>query len=233
MTDSNNTVDATVQNEPLTPESTDNENVSVSNTKSLTKASLRKLMVSCIDSALEELGPIADISEEQLKKKTAELPSVLPDLTCTNKAPKVEANSAPSSSAAADLYGYGPSSPEPQKAFPDLEVRGRRSRPRYQRRNSVTKFSLCNALQQVQKEDREGNLKVHQQQPPAMNMLMMKRRMPVMGGGLTPSRQLWQHLYAKIDERPMKRTALALGTPMPSLTPVELPAAKRRRGSAA
>jgi hypothetical protein len=185
------------------------------------KASLRQLMVSCIDSALEELGPIGDVSVQQLKR---------PLPVATNTPPRT-------STADADPYGYGPASPEPITGCPELELREMIRRPRYQRRNSVTKFSLSCALKQVQQEDEEGK-HASPYPPQAAAMLMMKRR-TMTGGTMTPSRQLWQHLYSKLDERPLKRSALALGAGLPSLVghspivPVEMPDAKRRRGSAA
>ena len=144
------------------------------------KASLRRLMVSCIDSALEELGPLGDASQD-IKK--------LPATTNTS-------NTASSMPSAEELYGY--SAP---KICPELKLSGRiRRGPRYQRRGSVTKFSLSNALKQVQKEDREGKL-----QPMA-------------------SSPLWQHFYAKMDSQaPLKRTALNFSAP------AEGSSAKRRR----
>jgi hypothetical protein len=185
------------------------------------KASLRQLMVSCIDSALEELGTIGDVSEEQLKR---------PLPVATNTSPC-------SSTADADPYGYGPASPEPSKVCPDLGLHDNIRRHRYQRRNSVTKFSLSCALKQVQQDDEEGN-HVSPHSPQGTAMMMMKRRITA-GGTMTPSRQLWQHLYSKLDERPLKRSALTLSTGLPCLAspsvivPLKMPDAKRCRDSAA
>lgn len=149
------------------------------------KTSLRKLMVSCIDSALEELGPLGDLSKELQNSKP-----VLPP-------PSISSSSLPT---AEQLYGYGPASP---KVCPELQLRGRiRRGPRYQRRNSVTKFSLSSVLQQVQKDDLEGKLK--------------------------PVNPLFQRLY-KGDS--LKRAALNNfpKTTLHQALAVEGPAAKRRR----
>ena len=107
---------------------------------------------------------------------------------------------------AEELYGCNSSTASP---CPELQLRGRIRRPRYQRRGSVTKFSLSNVLKQVQKEDMEGSLKS------------------------SPSRQLWERLYSKMDDRPLKRTALNFAptsaTTIHSIA-AEGPVAKRRRG---
>lgn len=167
--------------------------------QAMTKSSLRKLMVSCIDSALEELGPLNDVAEDMKKP--------LPDTTTTTAATTTTATTTPNTSntslpTAEDLYGYS-SSP---KVCPELQLRRRPSR--YQRRGSVTKFSLSNALKQVQKEDLEGKL-----------------------AAPSPSQKLWERFYSKVDQRSLKRTTLSFA-PNPTIHAIAAtggPAAKRRR----
>lgn len=160
--------------------------------QALTKTSLRKLMVSCIDSALEELGPLSDVADE-LKIKP------LPNLAMTSA-------SSTSMPTAEELYGSSSSRPDPLRLRSPV-----RRPPRYQRRGSVTKFSLGNVLKQVQKEDTEGTSPLKP----------------------SPSRQLWERLYSKMDSRPLKRTALVFA-PLPATTVAtaaiaEGPATKRMR----
>lgn len=162
------------------------------------KSDLRKIMVSCIDSALEELGPLSASDLADLKAK----PLIPPDTS------NVAINSTPT---AESLYG---ALSEPTKIVPDLQIRGPMRRPRYQRRGSVTKFSLSCTLKDIQKDDHESNLKKFQ---------------PKLVGSMT-NRQLWHQLYTT-PIKPSAALSLNASGARP-LVPAELdmPAPKRRRG---
>lgn len=180
-------------------------------------SSLRKLMVSCIDTALEELGSPEHKHSSSRDQTTLSASPAKEELGYNSASPS-EATATPApeecgpSSPAIDL-GYGPVSPPGSpKLCLELQLRSRMRRSRYQRRNSVTKFSLEKVFQQVQKEDEK----------------QQKERKP-----LPP--QVWQRLYAKHGGHAMKRSSLdlynnhsssAISTATAS---VENPAHKQRR----
>lgn len=198
---------------PLKPvddgsQSGENKGSSPSVSSSDTKRTFRKLMVTCIDSALQELGALEDVRDPRIvegnEASSGRSPTSFDAPVATTSAPASEDN---------DPYGYGPASPEPAKACPQLQqVRGRSGRSRYQRRGSVTKFSLGDALKQVQKADSEGDLQEQSQNPV----------------GRSIGSPLW-HIYAKLDERPIKRTSLTFSRPASLAADTESPAVTKRR----
>ena len=184
--------------EEAAPESSSSSSSSKSTKEtSSNKRNLRAVMVSCIDSALEELGPIDASALARFEANPLPVPH--PATASASRTESSKTLVADSTTPTAESL-YGPSSPS-LKFSPNL-LRGGIPR-RYQRRNSVTKFSLSCALKEVQQDD------------PLLK--------PQLTGSMT-NRQLWHQLYNK---HPITGMKSATGSfEMPS-------SAKRRRGGLA
>jgi len=199
------------------------------------KRAMRKLMVACIDSALEELGPLtASVSNVVSSPEQDMAGANSPSTTSSAEDTKSTTASNPygyGEEQESNPYGYGPSSPP--AVCPELQLRARiRRAPRYQRRNSVTKFSLGNALQQVQKEDMEKGcgaalaLKDQLKIPSSLNK-----------NNLSPyHQQLWQKLcnptagsHEMTGQHSLKRASLSYMQPSLVAT-TDFVSSKRRRG---
>lgn len=230
MTDSSTTSIVT-QAEAVTAGQGSCMRTSISTPPAKTKSALRKIMVSCIDSALEELGPFTSTTEPLVggtMAATMTSPnSCLPPPAVTNNV-NVAVDSMPT---AESLYGY---EPEPAKIVltrEQLQLRMMRttSRPRYQRRNSVTKFSLSCAIKDIQSDDASAQRK-----------LTNLSSNPTLVGSMA-NRQLWHQLYATKMNDPtlLKPSSSSSSTGLPSFhaarvaPELERPAAKRRRGALA
>ena len=162
------------QDEVAEPSSSTEEAASKSSSikeTSPNKRSLRAVMVSCIDSALEELGPIDASALARFEANPMPVPCPTGHVTTTrtDSSKTLVADTDDSTPTAESLYG--PSS----KLSPNLRAGIPR---RYHRRNSVTKYSLSCALKEVQKDDRRTLVK------------------PNLMGSMT-NRHLWHQLYNK------------------------------------
>ena len=179
------------QAEAASPLSTSAEETRQSSTKicnneaSPKKRSLKAVMVFCIDSALEELGPLSVEDLARVEARPLSLPTTRYPQTTTNDSPKprFSDNDAKPMPTAESLYGAcSPSSSPSLKYAANLHLRaGISRRPRYQRRNSVTKFSLSCALNEVQRDDQKKQ-----------SLLFPKK--PQLAGSMT-NRHLWHQLY--------------------------------------
>jgi len=186
-------------------------------TTETTKAkSLRTIMVSCIDHAIEELG---SIRARDASPKLTYAPSLFPEGADVS-------NTAPSMPTAQDLYGDDANSKISSSSVANDQIRRRN---RYQRRNSVTKFSLSCAMNEVQKDFLEGKFKGTLSSPSSTSPTLV---------GSCVNRHLWHHLYASklglrqnmkaadpsLEETVGTRSLDAIGDK------IEMPTAKRRRG---
>ena len=187
-------------------------------------------MVNCIDTALEELGALDQSAAAGVANRSAaEEQHQEVDLGYGPVHPEEPSLSVPTAqdlgydeTPSAENLGYGSfatdapeQQPQPTKSLCSQLCPNGNSRPRYRRRNSVTKFSLDKAFQQVQKEDQATEQNAHKSIPP----------------------QVWQRLYSTRigDSRAIKRSSLDLysrrSSPSWPLTAAaaEGPDCKRRR----